>query len=322
MCSNCNTKPASRRKLCVACYRYHLKHGEPRPLRLIVANRPGPRHHYQQQALADGKQLAVSTAATTTLKPLPLTSLSTKKHCANCGVYETHQWYRNLCGKGHWCETCKSYYLRHSKVRPAELFVKAAKRKVNVRSLVKWATWACDQHEHQHQHQQQHHHQQYDLDSSMAQQQQHEQDQRRLSTCSSLSSTTASTMFPATTHSLYEYDYHTTSTEPSPTSTPSTLSPSSSSTALNISSSWTLSGCRPHLYHPRNVSGSGCNSPNSISAPSTPPPSSTLSIPASQDYTLPSVNLQHKHIVFLLFRHYNARFLLVKITTPLYFIIF
>lgn len=44
ICRNCNTKPASRRKLCVACYRYLLKHGEPRPLRLIVASRQ------QQQA--------------------------------------------------------------------------------------------------------------------------------------------------------------------------------------------------------------------------------------------------------------------------------
>ncbi|CDS07441.1 hypothetical protein LRAMOSA01390 [Lichtheimia ramosa] len=39
ICRNCNTKPASRRKLCVACYRYLLKHGEPRPLRLIIASR-------------------------------------------------------------------------------------------------------------------------------------------------------------------------------------------------------------------------------------------------------------------------------------------
>ncbi|KAG2231773.1 hypothetical protein INT48_004052 [Thamnidium elegans] len=45
MCFNCNTKPASRRRLCVACYRYQLKHGEARPLRLIVANRPGPQTH-------------------------------------------------------------------------------------------------------------------------------------------------------------------------------------------------------------------------------------------------------------------------------------
>lgn len=46
ICCNCNTKPASRRKLCVACYRYLLKHGEPRPLRLIVASR----QQQQQQA--------------------------------------------------------------------------------------------------------------------------------------------------------------------------------------------------------------------------------------------------------------------------------
>jgi hypothetical protein len=113
MCHNCNTKVASRRRLCVACYRYQLKHNEPRPLRLIVANRPGPR-------------------------PVVSPPSSPKKHCGNCGTHETHQWYRNLCGRGHWCETCKSYYLRHSKVRPPELFLKAAKRKVDVRSLLMW----------------------------------------------------------------------------------------------------------------------------------------------------------------------------------------
>lgn len=130
MCLNCNTKFASRRRLCVACYRYQLKHGESRPLRLIVANRPGPK----LLTTDDSKQ------------PLPLvfyapTELGTsnKKHCANCGVQETHQWYRNLCGHGHWCETCKSYYLRHNKIRPPELFIKAAKRKVDVRSLVSWS---------------------------------------------------------------------------------------------------------------------------------------------------------------------------------------
>jgi hypothetical protein len=64
--------------------------------------------------------------------------------CVNCGVTETHQWYRNLCGQGHWCETCKSYYLRHGKVRPAELFVKAAKRKVDVRSWMDWTSWCLD----------------------------------------------------------------------------------------------------------------------------------------------------------------------------------
>ncbi|KAI8342695.1 hypothetical protein BC941DRAFT_413598 [Chlamydoabsidia padenii] len=118
MCSNCNTKIASRRKLCVACYRYQLKHSEPRPLRLIIANRPGPR------------PLPVLSS--------PSPSTTKKKQCANCSTLETHQWYRNLCGQGHWCETCKSYYLRHHKVRPPSLFIKAAKRKVDVRSLVSW----------------------------------------------------------------------------------------------------------------------------------------------------------------------------------------
>ncbi|KAI9494384.1 hypothetical protein BDB00DRAFT_762098 [Zychaea mexicana] len=130
MCHNCNTKPASRRRLCVACYRYQLKHGEPRPLRLIVANRPGPRHLYHQ--LQNKKNLPMVFYSP------PPKPMAAQKYCANCGVQETHQWYRNLCGSGHWCETCKSYYLRHTKVRPAELFVKAAKRKVDVRTLVNW----------------------------------------------------------------------------------------------------------------------------------------------------------------------------------------
>ncbi|SAM04344.1 hypothetical protein [Absidia glauca] len=124
MCHNCNTKVASRRRLCVACYRYQLKHNEPRPLRLIVANRPGPR-----------PLTMIATTCTDSSSPSPP---SPKKHCANCGTHETHQWYRNLCGRGHWCETCKSYYLRHNKARPPELFLKAAKRKVDVRSLLTW----------------------------------------------------------------------------------------------------------------------------------------------------------------------------------------
>ncbi|KAI8337675.1 hypothetical protein BC941DRAFT_479468, partial [Chlamydoabsidia padenii] len=147
MCTNCNTKPSSRRQLCVACYRYQLKHNEPRPLRLIVANRPGPR-------------LSTDSNNATPLSPIsPTTSISSfstssaqhhhrdsgkkkaSNKCVNCGVTETHQWYRNLCGQGHWCETCKSYYLRHGKVRPAELFVKAAKRKVDVRSWMDWTSW-------------------------------------------------------------------------------------------------------------------------------------------------------------------------------------
>ncbi|KAI9365913.1 hypothetical protein BD770DRAFT_312647 [Pilaira anomala] len=164
MCFNCNTKPASRRRLCVACYRYQLKHGESRPLRLIVANRPGPRthhsHHHQQHQVTEGYMMKPSNNNNnnnnnTNLPvvfyapppPPPLTketTLRSQKFCANCNVRETHQWYRNLCGHGHWCETCKSYYLRHTKVRPPELFVKAAKRKVDVRNLVNWSTWSWD----------------------------------------------------------------------------------------------------------------------------------------------------------------------------------
>lgn len=140
VCHNCNTKPASRRRLCVACYRYQLKHGEPRPLRLIVANRPGPSGNNNNNASkhTNGNLPMVfygSNKCESSSQPT--------KSCANCGVQETHQWYRNLCGEGHWCETCKSYYLRHSKVRPAELFVKAAKRKVNVRTLVN-SWWTND----------------------------------------------------------------------------------------------------------------------------------------------------------------------------------
>lgn len=146
MCFNCNTKPASRRRLCVACYRYQLKHGEPRPLRLIVANRPGPRiqqHQQQQQENAIIKSCGSNTLPMVFYSPKE-NSLRSQKYCANCSVQETHQWYRNLCGHGHWCETCKSYYLRHTKVRPPELFVKAAKRKVDVRNLVNWSTWSWD----------------------------------------------------------------------------------------------------------------------------------------------------------------------------------
>ena len=145
MCFNCNTKPASRRRLCVACYRYQLKHNEPRPLRLIVANRPGPR--LQQDLINNNNDSLLMNKSCN----LPMVfyspkgnSLRNQKYCANCKVQETHQWYRNLCGHGHWCETCKSYYLRHTKVRPPELFVKAAKRKVDVRNLVNWTSWSWD----------------------------------------------------------------------------------------------------------------------------------------------------------------------------------
>lgn len=152
MCHNCNTKPASRRKLCVACYRYQLKHGEPRPLRLIVANRPGPRiYNHAIDSESDQRQRlpvvfyspdACSQKQQQHQQQQQPSAQRNHKSCANCGVHETHQWYRNLCGPGHWCETCKSYYLRHSKVRPPELFVKAAKRKVDVRTLVNWQSWS------------------------------------------------------------------------------------------------------------------------------------------------------------------------------------
>ncbi|KAI8380857.1 hypothetical protein BD560DRAFT_387382 [Blakeslea trispora] len=148
MCFNCNTKPASRRRLCVACYRYQLKHGESRPLRLIVANRPGPRiQQQQQQSLQDNDTLIKPSENSPMVfySPRASSSRSQQKSCANCKVKETHQWYRNLCGNGHWCETCKSYYLRHTKVRPPELFVKAAKRKVDIRSLVDWNNWSWDE---------------------------------------------------------------------------------------------------------------------------------------------------------------------------------
>ncbi|KAL0138493.1 GATA-type zinc finger transcription factor [Mucor lusitanicus] len=148
MCHNCNTKPASRRRLCVACYRYQLKHNEPRPLRLIVANRPGPRihqhHHQHDEPVPTGRALPMVFYSPKVSAAAAATGARTQKFCANCNVKETHQWYRNLCGHGNWCETCKSYYLRHTKVRPPELFVKAAKRKVDVRTLVNWKTWSWD----------------------------------------------------------------------------------------------------------------------------------------------------------------------------------
>ncbi|KAI8994915.1 hypothetical protein BDB01DRAFT_774580 [Pilobolus umbonatus] len=169
MCFNCNTKSASRRRLCVACYRYQLKHNEPRPLRLIVANRPGPRmkqhlpqasnstvkskagnDYCQQQMMSRLDNNSSSGGNKNNLpvvfySPKLVTTHRSHKQCANCGVQETHQWYRNLCGQGHWCETCKSYYLRHTKVRPPELFIKAAKRKVDVRSIVNWSSWSWDE---------------------------------------------------------------------------------------------------------------------------------------------------------------------------------
>ncbi|KAI9273023.1 hypothetical protein BDA99DRAFT_425350, partial [Phascolomyces articulosus] len=134
VCHNCNTKPASRRKLCVACYRYQLKHGIPRPLRLIIASRHNCR--------VSSSSFSVSPTRSSHQQPVGNPATKIRKSCANCGIQHTHQWYRNLCGTGHWCETCKSYYLRHSRVRPPQLFVKAAKRKVDVRALVNWSSVA------------------------------------------------------------------------------------------------------------------------------------------------------------------------------------
>ncbi|KAG0167276.1 hypothetical protein DFQ28_004353 [Apophysomyces sp. BC1034] len=148
MCSNCIMKTCSRRGLCVACYRYENKHGEKRPLRLALNNRPGPRvrtppstkgplspSNRPPMMYYTSKAAAASTSVT---RP------RSQKYCANCNVRQTHQWYKNLCGNGHWCETCKSYYLRHGKVRPPELFLKAAKRKVDVRTLVNWSSWSWE----------------------------------------------------------------------------------------------------------------------------------------------------------------------------------
>ncbi|CAO3629831.1 unnamed protein product [Cunninghamella blakesleeana] len=190
MCCNCNSKPASRRQLCVACYRYQLKYNTPRPLRLIVANNSTPKstsfpilnsnsynNSKERYSITDcnqGSRLSSSSSISSTSSissistpisnsSLYLTSICSSsqiiaykqpriytfqqvgiiksKMCVNCGVKETHQWYRNICGQGHWCETCKSYYLRHGKVRPPELFIKAAKRKIDVRSWIDWSFW-------------------------------------------------------------------------------------------------------------------------------------------------------------------------------------
>lgn len=136
ICSNCHAKPASRRKLCVACYRYVLKHGDPRPLRLIITSR-----HQQQQQQQQPHSSHSTRFDKQDMQPEQQKQRQ-RKQCANCGVQQTHQWYRNLCGDGHWCETCKSYYLRHMRVRPRELFLKAAKRKVDVQALVDWSLTA------------------------------------------------------------------------------------------------------------------------------------------------------------------------------------
>lgn len=139
-CLNCSTKPASRRKLCVACYRYELKHHEPRPLRLIVANRFGRRVAPPASTTSPGSPADIPSLPSSHSSKCDVASSNNTKVCANCNVNKTHQWYRNLCGAGHWCETCKSYYLRHNRVRPPELFVKAARRKVDVRQLMDWCT--------------------------------------------------------------------------------------------------------------------------------------------------------------------------------------
>ncbi|KAG2181258.1 hypothetical protein INT43_008841 [Umbelopsis isabellina] len=102
-CANCLNKPSSRRSLCVACYRYQLKYNVPRPRNLISNRR--------------------------TCKKI---SLPPKKQCVNCSVNTTHQWYRNTLGKGHWCETCRSYFVRNKALRPKKLFVKAAQRNLNL----------------------------------------------------------------------------------------------------------------------------------------------------------------------------------------------
>ncbi|ORZ10391.1 hypothetical protein BCR42DRAFT_422287 [Absidia repens] len=284
MCSNCNTKTASRRKLCVACYRYHLKHGESRPLRLIVTNQSGSAHQQSYDTRMDGSRNVNAVAATGSLssRTTPTTTTTTiksfvkpapRKYCANCGVQETHQWYRNLCGQGHWCETCKSYYLRHDKVRPPELFVKAAKRKVDVRSLVSWATWAWD-------------HQQHDRDR---QQQQQKQDVNSDQQFWKKPSTISHKAVP--TYGQY-YDSN------------------NVATMDTSATSWAPSGCRPHLYHPRNTSissesesgsgsGSRCNSPSSISLPSTPPSSTVHPSFLTSHDCLPtsSAMINDKHLV-------------------------
>ncbi|KAF7730600.1 hypothetical protein EC973_001982 [Apophysomyces ossiformis] len=147
MCSNCIMKTCSRRGLCVACYRYENKHGEKRPLRLALNNRPGPRIRTPPTSKGPLSPANGSRVMCYTSKSATSTSASrskSQKSCANCNVRQTHQWYKNLCGSGHWCETCKSYYLRHGKVRPPELFLKAAKRKVDVRTLVNWSSWSWE----------------------------------------------------------------------------------------------------------------------------------------------------------------------------------
>ncbi|CAO3622635.1 unnamed protein product [Cunninghamella blakesleeana] len=308
MCNNCNAKIASRRKLCVACYRYHLKHGEARPLRLIVANRPGPKHHHRQyhhhqqqqedddeeekkvtcddikndqikKRTQDQSTLFLSSSSKTKMKKSYQKSSTSiiknnlHKSCANCGVHETHQWYRNLCGQGHWCETCKSYYLRHNKVRPPELFMKAAKRKVNIRSLVSWATLDWDQ----------------QLNEQYQQLQQHYYPQMSNNNNNNNNNSSSN-------NSNNHNDHHSSMTtsssspSPSPTSSPSSISSyynyynagsSNLQTSPSLTTNWVSSGCKPHLYHSRRNSNSGYNSPTSIASPTTPPP---LSLPSLSHY--------------------------------------
>lgn len=101
-CVNCWNKPSARRSLCIACYRYELKYNISRPRSLISKHR---------------------VCNTRSLPP--------KKQCVNCSVGTTHQWYRNALGKGHWCETCRSYFIRNKAPRPKKLFVKTAQRTLN-----------------------------------------------------------------------------------------------------------------------------------------------------------------------------------------------
>ncbi|KAF7724345.1 hypothetical protein EC973_001133 [Apophysomyces ossiformis] len=123
LCCNCRANVASRQKRCVACYRYQHKHKLERPLTFVVKNGRLPR-----RPLERGRNACSSSS-----------SSSSRKVCANCGVHETHQWYRNLVGEGRWCETCKSYFFRHQEVRPSALYLKVAERKVDTRSLANWS---------------------------------------------------------------------------------------------------------------------------------------------------------------------------------------
>ncbi|KAG0173795.1 hypothetical protein DFQ28_008125 [Apophysomyces sp. BC1034] len=200
LCCNCRTKTASRQKRCVACYRYQHKHGRERPLAYVVKNGRLPRTDPQSFGYA---------------------SPSSPKFCANCGVGSTHQWYRNWCGDGNWCETCKSYYLRHKKVRPPSLYLKAAKRKVDTRSIANWAAEDFEE------------------------------------------DTTIDLMRPEIAHHAPTPPFHST---------------------VNTDN-WVPSGCRPHLYHARNSSGSNTSNDDSpVRSPVTPPFLPTAEIVKTPEY--------------------------------------